>query len=142
MTVLPPPAAQPNCVEPSTRSPLPWTTARTRRVRLLGQRFRLYGVRPEDRLTGSHIDQPLKVFLGLLDRFMAANRDVSDKTGQNYAPSLFVKEDEAKLAQLRKRDLEGAMRRLFRDGRIVNELRPGSRPSRPSYRIVPVKSEV
>jgi RecA-family ATPase len=82
------------------------------------------------------------VFLGLLDRFMAANRDVSDKTGQNYAPSLFVKEDEAKLAQLRKRDLEGAMRQLFRDGRIVNELRPGSRPSRPSFRIVPVKSEV
>jgi hypothetical protein len=79
------------------------------------------------------------VFLALLDRFLVANRDVSDKLGSNYAPTLFTKEDEAKLARLSKRDLEGAMRQLFRDGRIVNEPRPGSKPSRPSYRIVPVK---
>jgi RecA-family ATPase len=79
------------------------------------------------------------VFLSLLDRFRAANRDVSDKTSANYAPALFSKEDEAKLAQLKKRDLENAMRQLFKDGRIVNELRPGCKPSRPSYRIVPVK---
>ncbi len=39
-----------------------------------------------------------------------------------------------------KRDLESAMRQLFRDGRIVNEVRPGSRPARPSYRIMPVKA--
>jgi RecA-family ATPase len=79
------------------------------------------------------------VFLSLLDRFIAANRDVGDKPGSNYAPTLFSKEDEAKLAKLSKKDLEGAMRQLFRDGQIVNEPRPGSRPSRPSYRIVPVK---
>ena len=77
----------------------------------------------------------------LLDRFIAANRDVSDKLGSNYAPTLFAKEDEAKLARLSKRDLEDAMRQLFRDGRIVNEPRPGSKPSRPSYRIVPVKGD-
>jgi RecA-family ATPase len=79
------------------------------------------------------------VFLTLLDRFIAANRDVSDRLGSNYAPKLFVKEDEAKLARLSKRDLEGAMRQLFAAGRIVNELRPGCRPARPSYRIMPVK---
>ena len=96
---------------------------------------------------GATIDQAAReaaakhVFLALLDRFIAANRDVSDKLGSNYAPALFSKEDEAKLARLSKRDLEGAMRQLFRDGRIVNEPRPGSKPSRPSYRIVSVKGD-
>jgi RecA-family ATPase len=96
---------------------------------------------------GATLDQATReavakhVFLTLLDRFLAANRDVCDKPGTNYAPTQFAKEDEAKLAQLSKRDLEGAMRQLFRDGRIVNEERPGSKPSRPSYRIVPVKGD-
>ena len=54
---------------------------------------------------GATLDQAAReaaakhVFLALLDRFIAANRDVSDKLGSNYAPALFSKEDEAKLAQ-------------------------------------------
>jgi RecA-family ATPase len=73
------------------------------------------------------------VFLDLLKRFTTANRKVSDRAGTNYAPAIFAREAEAKLAMLTSKSLEGAMRRLFATGRIWNE--PHGKPSRGSFRI-------
>jgi len=77
--------------------------------------------------------QAEEVFITLLRRFTAANRNVSDKTGANYAPALFAEEDEAKRALLNSKVLTDAMRHLFKADKIWNE--PCGRPSRPSYRI-------
>jgi RecA-family ATPase len=74
-----------------------------------------------------------EVFIDLLRRFAAANRNVSDKSGSSYAPALFAREDEAKRAGVNSKALEAVMRRLFKLGRIWNE--PYGRPSRPNYRI-------
>jgi RecA-family ATPase len=73
------------------------------------------------------------VFLDLLRRFSKENRNVYDKTGTTYAPSLFAREDEAKRAGITSKAFEAAMRRLFKAGTIWNE--PCGRPSRPSYRL-------
>jgi hypothetical protein len=61
------------------------------------------------------------MFLDLLRRFTRENRSVSDRTGTNYAPALFAKEDEAKKAGLNSKNLADAMRRLFKTGKIWNE---------------------
>jgi DNA polymerase len=74
-----------------------------------------------------------EVFLTLLKRFRAQNRYVSDKASVSYAPALFVREQEAKSAGLSGKNLEAAMRQLFKAGTIWNE--PYGKPSRPSYRI-------
>ena len=73
------------------------------------------------------------IFLDLLRRFTKDNRNVSDKTGTSYAPAHFAREDEAKSAAVTSKDLEAAMRRLFKAGKIWNE--QYGRPSRPSLRI-------
>src|SRR5262249_50255650 len=76
---------------------------------------------------GTSADQAAKetiaqdVFLALLNRLRSQNRYVSDKPSQNYAPTTFAKEDEAKRAGLTKRDLERAMRLLFQRDVIWNE---------------------
>lgn len=63
-----------------------------------------------------------RVFVDLLKRFATAGRKVSDKpSSPNYAPRLFLMEEEAKKANLRKADLEDAMRRLFANGKIAVE---------------------
>jgi RecA-family ATPase len=77
--------------------------------------------------------QAQDVFLALLLRFTAANRNVSDKRGTNYAPALFAQEAEARRAMLNGKMLTDAMRGLFQAGKIWNE--PCGRPSRQSYRI-------
>jgi RecA-family ATPase len=74
-----------------------------------------------------------EVFLALLKRFRAANRNVFDKRGTGYAPALFAVEAEAKKAMSSNQALAAAMRKLFEDGKIWNE--PHGRPSRQSYRI-------
>jgi DNA polymerase len=74
-----------------------------------------------------------EVFLALLKRFNAENRNVSSSVGKNYAPPMFAREDEAREVGLAKGNLETAMRQLFRTGKIWNE--PQGKPSRPSYRI-------
>src|SRR6516225_6931066 len=76
------------------------------------------------------------VFLVLLKRFRAQNRHVSDKPSSNYAPALFVREQEAIGAGLTRNNLERAMRQLFMRNAIWNE--PFGKPSRPSYRIAPM----
>lgn len=73
------------------------------------------------------------VFLDLLKRFAAANRNVSDRRGPGYAPTAFAREDEAKRANLNSKDLEAAMRRLFKIEKIWNE--PYGKPSRQHFRI-------
>jgi RecA-family ATPase len=73
------------------------------------------------------------VFLALLKRFTAENRAVFAATGKSFAPAVFAREDEAVKAQLTSKNLEAAMRELFRLGRIWNE--EYGKPSRPSYRI-------
>ena len=73
-----------------------------------------------------------EVFLALLKRFTAANRNVSANVGPGYAPAVFAREDEAKQAGVNKQNLEAAMRQLFQEGVIWNE--PYGRPSRPYYR--------
>jgi RecA-family ATPase len=73
------------------------------------------------------------VFLTVLRRYSAANRSVSDRTGTNYAPALFAREDEAKRASINGKALTDAMRRLFQAGRIWNQ--PCGKPSRPALRL-------
>jgi RecA-family ATPase len=75
-----------------------------------------------------------EVFLALLKRFQAENRIVGEKVGISYAPARFAKEDEAKQAGVNRKNLEEAMRQLFKDNKIANEAY--GRPSRRSYRIV------
>jgi RecA-family ATPase len=71
------------------------------------------------------------VFLDLLRRLTSEHRYVGAKPGANYAPTVFVKEQEAK--GLRKEDLANAMLRLFRDTKIRNE--PHGRSDRNSFRL-------
>jgi RecA-family ATPase len=58
------------------------------------------------------------LFMTLLARFALQGRNVSDRSGVNYAPLLFSREGEAKAAKIGKEALAGAMRRLFAKGRI------------------------
>lgn len=74
------------------------------------------------------------VFLELLMQFNAQGRNVNDKTGPSYAPSLFAKEPEAKAVRVRKDALADAMRRLFANSRI--QIETYGRPSRLSSRII------
>lgn len=75
-----------------------------------------------------------EVFLDLLKRFTGEGRNVGDKqTSPTYAATIFAREAEAKKAQLRKLDLEAAMRRLFAAKKIYVETY--GRPSRPYSRI-------
>jgi hypothetical protein len=68
-------------------------------------------------------------------RLVPANESTDgDKKGPNYAPALFVREDEAKQAGLDSKALEVAMRDLFKEDRIWNEAY--GKPSRASYHIV------
>jgi RecA-family ATPase len=73
-----------------------------------------------------------ELFLKFLDRFTDQGRNVSDKpTANNYAPSTFAKDPDGKG---RRKDLAGAMSRLFAAGRIRME--PYGRPSRRITRLV------
>jgi RecA-family ATPase len=73
------------------------------------------------------------VFLTLLKRLTAENRHVSASPSKNYAPTCFARESEARAAGLTNKQLETAMRELFRSGKVWNE--PCGKPSRPSFRI-------
>jgi RecA-family ATPase len=73
------------------------------------------------------------VFLDLLRRLIRENRRVGDKSGPGYAPAVFAKEEEAKRAGVSKKQLEVAMARLFKAGKIWNE--PYGKPSQGYHRI-------
>jgi len=83
----------------------------------------------------AHEAKAEEVFLNLLKRFTRDNRNVSDRSGTNYAPALFAREEEAKSVGLSGKSLEAAMLRLFTAEKIWNE--PCGKPSRPTYRIAP-----
>jgi RecA-family ATPase len=80
--------------------------------------------------------QAERVFLDLLNRFSNEGRSVSHKSSApgNYAPRIFAAEAEVKTANLRRADLEEAMRRLFANGKIVVE--SYGKPSNKHERIV------
>jgi hypothetical protein len=61
------------------------------------------------------------VYLTLLDRFNAMNRPLHPTSGPSYAPNLFHKEPEAKLAEVSKAMLAEAQRRLFAEKRIKTD---------------------
>lgn len=73
------------------------------------------------------------VFLQLLERLTKEGRWVGEKPGHSYAPALFAREPEAKVARLRKEALAETMRRLFAEKKIHVETY-GKR-SNPHYRI-------
>jgi RecA-family ATPase len=82
----------------------------------------------------SRVAKAEEVFLELLRRFASHGRNVSDKrTANNYAPSDFAQEDEAKRYRIKKPELEQAMRDLFKANRIY--LEEYGRPSRPSTKL-------
>ena len=83
------------------------------------------------------------VFLVLLQRFAREGRNTSDTGGPTYAPTVFLRESEAKAASLKKDDLAGAMRRLFekdhihlksyrKDSKDRSRLAPGPKPKYPA----------
>jgi RecA-family ATPase len=74
------------------------------------------------------------IFVELLSRFTLADRPVNDSSGPGYAPHVFAREREAKLAKVGKAALADAMRRLFEVGKIKNEI--FGPPSRERRRIV------
>jgi RecA-family ATPase len=74
------------------------------------------------------------IFVELLSRFTLADRPVNDRSGPGYAPHVFAREREAKLAKVGKAALADAMRRLFEVGKIKNEI--FGPPSRERRRIV------
>jgi RecA-family ATPase len=75
------------------------------------------------------------VFLDLLCRFTSQDRNTSERTSaNNYAPTLFAKEKEAKELTIRKADFEAAMRRLFAANKIAVE--PYGFPSRGTSKLV------
>jgi RecA-family ATPase len=55
-------------------------------------------------------------FISILQRFTREGRNASHNKGPTYAPTLFIQEPEA--AELKKDDLDAAMRRLFTANRI------------------------
>jgi RecA-family ATPase len=75
------------------------------------------------------------VFLALLEDFEKSGREVSCKSGANYAPAVFAKADGG-LSAVNKKDLERAMHALFKRGRIKNET--FGPPSRQRSKIVAV----
>ena len=76
-----------------------------------------------------------ETFVDLLKRFTGEGRNLShNANSRTYAPTVFATETEAKKHQLRKADLEAAMRRLFEAKKIYVE--NYGRPSRPYQRIV------
>jgi hypothetical protein len=74
------------------------------------------------------------IFMELLTRFSLADRSVTDSPSPGYAPTVFAREREAKLAKVGKGALADAMRRLFEAGKIKNET--FGPPSRERRRIV------
>jgi hypothetical protein len=76
------------------------------------------------------------LFLTLLNRFNGQGRNTSERSSaNNYAPTLFAKEREAKELGVKKTDFEGAMRRLFAADKIC--LKPYGAPSRGTSKLVP-----
>jgi hypothetical protein len=78
--------------------------------------------------------QAEEVFLALLKRFNASERNVNANPGPSYAPSLFAKEPEATKAMLTKDALAAAMRNLLATHQIMHK--DYGRPSRPNMRLV------
>jgi hypothetical protein len=74
------------------------------------------------------------LFLRLLDERNSQNRNVSDKPGSNYAPTVFAEHPDAK--GLSKDHLKHAMERLFTSGHIRAD--PVGPPSRQLRQIVRV----
>jgi RecA-family ATPase len=74
------------------------------------------------------------VFLALLTRFNAQNRNVSANNGPGYAPKTFAEEPEALAARLTKNDLARAMRVLLKSGEIAQE--PYGKTSNQHHRLV------
>jgi RecA-family ATPase len=58
------------------------------------------------------------VFLRLLERYTEQQRDVSPNPGKTYAPSLFAKEEDAKVHRLKSEAFTDAMNTLFTSGKI------------------------
>jgi RecA-family ATPase len=76
-----------------------------------------------------------QTFLTLLDRFSNQGRNTSERpNANNYAPTLFAQEKEAKELGIKKADLEAAMRRLFAADKIL--LQPYGPPSRGWSKLV------
>ena len=74
------------------------------------------------------------VFMDLFRRLSGEGRTVCHNSkSNNYAPTVFAQEDEAKKHRLRKAEFEEAMRQLFKASKIHNE--QYGRPSRPCFRI-------
>jgi RecA-family ATPase len=74
------------------------------------------------------------VFMDLLRKLSAQNRNVSDKANaNNYAPTAFAREDAAKKHAIKKGDLEQAMRGLFNADKITVE--QYGKPSLHRYRL-------
>jgi RecA-family ATPase len=87
-------------------------------------------------------EQARDVFLSLLGRFTRDGVNVSHKSkSNNFAATLFAKEDEARKHRLKKAEFEQAMRDLFKDGKTHVEacgkanrnerLAMGSKPDAP-----------
>jgi RecA-family ATPase len=74
-----------------------------------------------------------EVFLELLRRFSAEGRQVSANKSVTYAPALFAKEGEARSIGITRRDLEHALSRLFKAGRV--RAVDHGRPSRPAFHL-------
>jgi RecA-family ATPase len=94
---------------------------------------------PERSMSGldkvAHDTRADETFLGLLKRFTAEGRNAShNESAKTYAPTAFAAETEAKKLQLRKVDLEAAMRRLFEAKKIRVETY--GRPAQPHSRII------
>jgi hypothetical protein len=76
-----------------------------------------------------------EMFIELLRLYQGAGRNVShSKTANNFAPATFANEPEAKKSQIRRKDFEAAMIRLFSKNRLVVETY--GPPSRTSSRLV------
>jgi RecA-family ATPase len=74
------------------------------------------------------------LFLDLLRRFASQGRNVSEKSSaNNYAPTAFADEADAKKLEIRKADFKAAMSRLFAADKIHVE--NYGRPSRPCSRL-------
>ena len=80
-----------------------------------------------------------RVFLQLLDKFLARGINVGASTGPSSAPAKFAEQQEAKAANVSKAALKAAMNRLLDTGRIRSE--PYGRGDRTSSRLVPRERE-
>jgi RecA-family ATPase len=87
---------------------------------------------PGSAMDAASLEKAKTMFLNLLRRFNGQGRRVSDKSGKNYAPTLFAADPDAR--GVSKQNLSTAMTALFAEHRL--EVAQEGPPSKPRFYLI------